>query len=124
MKMRILFFLALALVVIFLSVSCDRVKPKSPVATDLDTLLPLPQSTLVIPIHYEVSELEETINSRVQGTFIREWAKVNDKGDSLYIEITKRKKILLSWKGTTLNYSLPIKVSVKFIKSVAGIKVK
>jgi hypothetical protein len=124
MKMRTCIFLSLALVIIFLSVSCDRVKPKSPVATDLDTLLPLPQSTLVIPIHYEVSELEETINSKVQGTFIREWAKVNDKGDSLYIEITKRKKILLSWKGTTLNYSLPIKVSVKFIKSVAGIKVK
>jgi hypothetical protein len=124
MKMRTSVFLSLALVIVFLSVSCNRVKPEPPIATDLDTLLPLPQSTLVIPIHYEVSQLEETINSKVQGTFIQEWARINDKGDSLYIEITKRKKILLSWKGNTLNYSLPIKVSVKFIKSVAGIKIK
>jgi hypothetical protein len=112
------------LALVFLSVSCNRVKPEPPTATKLDTLLPLPQSTLVIPIHYEVSELEETINSKVQGTFIREWAQINDKGDSLYLEITKRKKILLSWQGNTLHYSFPIKVSAKFIKSVAGIRVK
>jgi hypothetical protein len=115
---------SILLAILFFSVSCNHVKPKPPTATELDTLLPLPQSTLVIPIHYEVSELEETINSKIQGTFIREWARINDKGDSLHIEITKRKKILLSWKGSTLYYSLPIKVSVKFIKSVAGIKVK
>jgi hypothetical protein len=117
-------FLIIPLAILFLSVSCNRIKPKPPQATTLDTLLPLQRSTLVIPVHYEVSELEETVNSKVKGTFIHEWTRINDKGDSLYIEITKRDEISVSWKGSTLYYSFPIKVSGKFIKSVAGIKVK
>jgi hypothetical protein len=108
----------------FLSISCDRIKPEAPKETTLDTLLPLPISTLVIPVHYEVAELEETINTKVQGTFIREWLQMNEKGDSLYIEITKRDRILLSWKGTTLFYSFPIKVSVKFIKTIGKVRMK
>jgi hypothetical protein len=114
----------LPLVVVLLCVSCNRIKPKPPEPTALDTLLPLQQSTLVIPVHYQVSELKETINSKISGTFIHEWTALNDKGDSLYIEITKRREIEISWKKNTMYYSFPIRVSGKFIKSVAGIKVK
>jgi hypothetical protein len=101
--------------------SCNRVKPEPPPHTTLDSSLAIPVSTLTIPIHYDIKRLEKMVNSKVKGVFLREKFKVNQKGDSLYIEIEKRGDIQLSWNNPTLSYSFPVKVSGNYIKRV-GIK--
>lgn len=104
--------------------SCKRVKPMAPEATTLDSVLVAPVSTINVPIHYEIAKLEEIVNSKVKGTFIRDQFKLNDKGDSLYLEVEKKGPILLSWNDHTLYYSVPLKVSAKILKHIAGIKVR
>lgn len=104
--------------------SCERVKPEPPVGTTLDSTLVIPLSTINIPIDYEVAKLQEMVNTKIKGTFLRQWMKLNDKGDSLYIELEKRANITLTWDRRTLSYSFPLNVSAKFKKSVAGIKFK
>jgi len=101
--------------------SCQRVKPGPPPHTTLDSSLTVPVSTLTIPIHYDVKRLEDMVNTKVKGVFLREKFKVNEKGDSAYIEIEKRGPILLSWHNPALYYSFPVRVSGRYIKRV-GIK--
>ena len=73
---------------------------------------------------FSVEKLQEMVNAKIKGTFLRQWIKLNDKGDSLYIELEKRSNIKLTWDKRTLSYSFPLNVSAKFKKSVAGIKFK
>lgn len=113
--------LTVVLLIWTLVFSCNRVKPEPPPRTTLDSSLAVPVSTLTIPIHYDIKRLEDMVNSKVKGVFVREKFKVNEKGDSLYIEIEKRGDILLSWNNPTLSYSFPVKVSGNYIKRV-GIK--
>lgn len=101
--------------------SCQRVKPEPPVATTLDSSLAIPISTLTIPVHYDIKRLEEMVNTKVKGVFLREKFKVNDKGDSIDMEIEKSGPISLSWSNPTLYYSFPVRVSGHYIKRV-GIK--
>jgi hypothetical protein len=46
--------------------ACSRVKPEPITETSLDSLLSIPLSTLVIPIRYEVKELENLFNLKIQ----------------------------------------------------------
>jgi len=103
--------------------SCRRVKPEPPPRTTLDSSLAVPVSTLTIPIHYDVKRLEDMVNTKVKGVFLREKFKINDKGDSAYIEIEKRGPILLSWHNPTLYYSFPVRVSGRYVKRVGRLKV-
>ncbi len=121
--MRICSFIGCVLMLMAFS-SCERIKPKPPVATTLDSTLVIPLSTINIPIDYEVTKLQEMVNTKIQGTFLRQWLTLNDKGDSLYIELEKRSNIKLTWHKRTLTYSFPLNVSAKFKKSVAGITFK
>lgn len=105
-------------------VSCDRVKPEPPAPTQSVEQLDLPLSTLVIPVQYHIDSLEATINQKIQGTFLRHWITVNDKGDSLYLEASRSGRIQIAWRRQTLYYAFPVHVSGKFIKRVAGLRVK
>src|SRR5687767_9610047 len=98
--------------------SCERVRPEAPPHTTLDSTLRTPQSLLRIPIQYDVAKLEAMTNSRILGTFIDEKILINDKGDSLHLQIEKRGPILLSWKSPTLHCSFPLKVSGKYFKRI------
>jgi hypothetical protein len=110
--------LASILTIWMVNSSCERVKPEAPPHSTLDSTLHTPQSVLRIPIQYDVAKLEEMTNSRILGTFIDEKIPVNDKGDSLHLQIEKRGPILLSWKSPTLHCSFPLKVSGKYFKRI------
>lgn len=103
------------LMVIF---GCGRVRPEAPYATELDSTLTLPLSTLVIPIRYHVDSLENTINEKVKGTFLKQWIEVNENKDSLYLELTKKSRIAIRWQNTTLSYQFPLHIEGRFIKRI------
>lgn len=102
------------------SISCERIKPEPPRQTLLDSTLSIPLSTLTIPIRYEVSKLEDMVNSKITDIILNEKFKVNDKGDSLSIVVEKSSVISLSWSNPTLYYSVPVRVSGKYFKRVGN----
>ncbi|MEQ9591246.1 MAG: DUF4403 family protein [Cyclobacteriaceae bacterium] len=104
--------------------SCKRVKPKVPVRTTLDSVLVIPLSTLTLPIRLSVADLEVLINSKIEGVFVKNWIKLNDEGDSLYIEIERKAKVKIAWDGRRLSSRFPIKVSGNFVKRIAGITIR
>jgi hypothetical protein len=110
--------LASLLTIWMVNSSCERVRPEAPQRTLLDSTLQMPQSVLRIPIQYDVAMLEEMTNSRITGTFINEKIQVNDKGDSLNLQIEKRGPILFTWKSPTLHCSFPVKVSGQYFKRI------
>jgi hypothetical protein len=115
-----LFGLSCILSMWMVTISCERVRPEAPSPTTLDSTLYTPLSDLAIPIQYEVSKLEEMINTKIQGTFVNEKLKVNEKGDSLYLKIEKRGVILLSWNSPSLYCSFPVKVSGTYVKRIGN----
>ncbi|HTJ49740.1 MAG TPA: DUF4403 family protein [Cyclobacteriaceae bacterium] len=117
-------FSFIVLMMLMLLNACERIRPKPPQATNIDSTLTIPLSTINIPIDYEVAKLEEMINTKIKGVFLDQWLKLNNKGDSLYLQLEKRSDIKLSWDKKTLSYSLPLNVSAKFKKSIAGIRLK
>jgi hypothetical protein len=117
-------FSCIFLVMLLLLNACERIKPKPPLATNIDSTLAIPLSTINIPVDYEVDKLEEMVNTKIDGVFLDQWLKLNDKGDSLYLQLEKRSDIKLSWDKKTLSYSFPLNVSARFKKTIAGIKLK
>lgn len=97
---------------------CERVKPIPPKPTALDSALQVPLSSLMIPIRYHVDSLEEMINNKITGTFVKQWIEVNENHDSLYLELTKKDKIKIRWINNSLHYSFPLHLEGKFIKRV------
>lgn len=115
---NIIVFTSCWLIVLMVIFGCGRVRPEAPYATELDSTLTLPLSTLVIPIRYHVDSLENTINEKVKGTFLKQWIEVNDNKDSLYLELTKKSRIAIHWQNTTLAYQFPLHIEGKFIKRI------
>lgn len=109
---------------ISLFTACSKLKPEPIRETSLDSVLFTPVSTLVIPIRYEVKELENLINSKIKGRFINQGIKLNEKGDSLYLEVTRIKPISLQWRTPVLKIELPVDISGKFSVKVAGVQVR
>ncbi|MBT1710263.1 DUF4403 family protein [Fulvivirgaceae bacterium PWU5] len=103
---------------------CERIKPEPPPATTRDTELLLPLSTVNLPVYYHLDSLAATLNSKMKGTFIRQWIRLNERGDSLYIEIARTRPVVIRWKKEKLAFAFPVSVKGKFIKHVAGFKVK
>jgi hypothetical protein len=103
---------------------CERIKPEPPPATTRDTELQLPLSTVNLPVYYHLDSLAATLNGKMKGTFIQQWIKLNDRGDSLYLEIARTRPVIIKWKKEKLTFALPVSVKGKFIKRVAGIKVQ
>jgi hypothetical protein len=97
---------------------CERVRPTPPKPTALDSALHVPLSSLMIPIRYHADSLEEIINNKISGTFLKQWLEVNINQDSLYLELTKRGKIKIRWINNSLHYSFPLYLEGKFIKHI------
>ena len=120
--MKKILFLPLLLVCCL--AGCDRIKPVPPPATTRDTELLLPLSTVNLPVYYHLDSLAATLNSKMKGTFIQQWIRLNDHGDSLYLEIARTHPVAIEWKDEKLAFAFPVSVKGKFIKRVAGFKVK
>lgn len=118
-----LYFILLATVALTIS-SCNKVKPKPPVASELDTVLQAPISVVHLPVKYRVSAVQDLINEKLKGTFVKKWMTLNEKGDSMYLEVSRQREIQLSRSDRTLHYTIPLKISGKFKAKVIGIKVK
>jgi len=104
--------------------SCDHVKPKPPEASTLDTLLHPPLSVINLPVQYRVSALQELLNEKIKGTFVKKWMAIGDKGDSIYLEVSRRREITLRREERTLIYAIPLRISGLAKAKVIGIKVK
>jgi hypothetical protein len=125
MKMKlgaIVTFCSLAVAVLL--IQCGRMKPEPPKPTLLETELTPPMSTVVIPVYYHVDSLEATINNKVKGTFLKKWMVLNEKGDSLYLEMTRTGRINIAWEKHALTCSFPLLVSGKFIKHLGAITIR
>lgn len=97
---------------------CERSKVLPPKLTSIDSSLQVPLSSVMIPIRYHVDSLEEIINTKISGTFVKQWIEANENKDSLYIELTKKGKIKIRWINNSLHYSFPLHLEGKFIKRV------
>ncbi len=104
--------------------SCKQVKPKPPAESTLDTLLEPPLSVMYVPVQYRVSGFEELINNKIQGTFLNKWMNLNEKGDSLHLEVSKMRKITLKRDNRTLFIVVPLRISGKVRAKIAGVKIK
>lgn len=104
--------------------SCKQVKPPPPEASTLDTLLHPPLSVVHLPVQYHVSALEQMLNEKIKGTFVKKWLSINDSGDSIYLEVSRQREIKMRRENRTLHYSIPVKISGKFKAKVAGVNVK
>ena len=113
-----------SLAVAVLLIQCGRMKPEPPKPTLLETELTPPMSTVVIPVYYHVDSLEATINNKVKGTFLKKWMVLNEKGDSLYLEMTRTGRIDIAWEKHALTCSFPLLVSGKFIKHLGAITIR
>lgn len=122
--MRKLVFFALFFLFIFVAISCKRVKPEAPAASTLDTLLQPDISVFYVPVQYRVSGFQDLINEKIQGKFISKWINLNDKGDSLHLEVLKTREITLRRKDRTLFIVVPLKISGLVRAKMAGIKMK
>ena len=122
--MRKLVFFALFFLIICAGISCKRVKPEAPAASTLDTLLQPDISVFYVPVQYRVSGFQDFINEKIQGKFISKWINLNDKGDSLHLEVLKTREITLRRKDRTLFIVVPLKISGLVRAKMAGIKMK
>jgi len=116
-------FLAFAGLVLA-SGSCKKVKPAAPEASTLDSTIMPPISVLYVPVQYRVSGFEALINSKIQGTFIKKWMNLNDKGDSLHLQISKMRRVTLKRVDRTMFIVVPLKISGVVRARMAGIKIK
>jgi len=115
---------SVVVLVMLMLIACERIKPKPPQGTSIDSTLVIPLSTINVPVDYEVAKLEEMVNKKIEGVFFDQGLKLNDKEDSLYLQLEKRSDIKLSWDEKTLSYSFPLNVSARFKKTIAGLKLK
>lgn len=104
--------------------SCERVRPEPPVPSDLDTLLSPPLSVIHVPVQYRVSEIQDLLNEKVKGTFVKKWLVINDNSDSLYLEVSRREEITLRRREQTLYYTVPLKITGKVKAKVAGVRIR
>jgi hypothetical protein len=109
--------------ILFSFSACNKVDTQAPEETTLDSTLVVPQSVLVVPVNYHVSGLETMINKKISGTVIKKWMVVGDKGDSVYLEVSKVQDIKVRRSNKTFFYDVPVIVSGKYITRIAGIKI-
>ena len=111
-------FLFLGIIPFFFS--CHHHQTIAPSHTEFDTTLVSPVSELVLPINFEVKELCAILNKEIDGTFLKSELKVDARGDSIYLEITKSAPLCLKWKMPFLEMDIPLHIEgrgdVKFGK--------
>ena len=114
----------LILITSVLFMSCEKIEPEGPAQTLTDTTLVAPISTLTIPVSYDVQNLENLVNKKLEGVFFKKWLKLNNDGDSLFLELERTSRTNLSWSNLALRTEFPIRVSANVIKKIMGMRLK
>ena len=71
--LKFVFPVAAFLILLSVVFSCNNSESHYPVESAIDTILPVPESILSIPIQYSVSEFEKIINTKIHGDVIKKW---------------------------------------------------
>jgi hypothetical protein len=83
------------------------------------SLVPLPVSTLNIPVNLKLDVLESVINSQLTG-LLYEDNNFND-GDRMKVKVYKKNAIRLSGRENELRYSIPLTIQVVYDAMVTNI---
>ncbi len=128
MKKGILFLIVVLVLAagvwIFMLVTKPAIKPEAPERTTLDSTLEVPVSTIRIPIEFKTKDLERLVNTKLKGSFIKDWIATGNKKDSIYLEIERTDSARLVWKPGTLGAIIPLRISFKFKTKALGIKLQ
>jgi hypothetical protein len=89
---------------------CRQVKPAPPARATSQEDLPLPVSNVVFPIEYDFAKIEELVNQKLSGTFVRQTVALDSRGDSLRLEISRTEKIRLWWRDKKVHGRFPLRV--------------
>lgn len=101
------------------------IRPVEPVRSTLDSTLVLPVSTIRIPIEFQLKDLEKMVNTKLKGVFVQEWMAVGEKKrDSVYLELERTNPVSFTWEPGTLSAKVPLRISFRFIKRAAGIRIR
>jgi len=101
------------------------IRPVEPVRSMLDSTLVLPVSTIRIPIEFQLKDLEKLVNTKLKGIFVQEWLPVGEKKrDSVYLELERTNPIRFAWEPGMLSAKVPLRISFRFIKKAAGIRIQ
>jgi len=101
------------------------IRPEAPVRSSLDSALALPVSTIRIPIEFKLKDLEKAVNSKLKGNFVEEWMLAGDKKkDSIYLALERTDSIRFVWTAANLSSKVPLRISFRFKKRTAGIRIQ
>jgi hypothetical protein len=121
----IFFLVVITSMVVWYYVFNKPIRPEAPVRSSLDSTLALPVSTIRIPIEFQLKDLERAVNSKLKGSFVAEWMRVGDKKkDSIYLALERTDSIRFIWKAANLSAKVPLRVSFRFRKRTAGIRIQ
>lgn len=119
-----IFFYALAWTSVGWLSGCTRVKPEPPQRTLSQKQVILPPSSLVFPIEYNFTKIEQLVNEKLSGTFMRQTLALNTKGDSLRLEISRMERIRLSWRDKKVRGQFPLRIEAWAAVKKAGITIR
>jgi hypothetical protein len=81
-------------------------------------------SSLYIPITYDLASLEDLVNQKIKGKFLKKKVEVEERKAELNLEFTRTHRIRLRWDNQTLYYSVPLTIQGYFKKKTIGITLK
>jgi hypothetical protein len=105
--------------------SCARVVAPAPPRTTIDSTLVVPVSTLNVPVYYLIADIEELANKKIGSEPKEARVKVNPKGDSLFLTITRYEPVTIKYDGKrSLTCRVPIDIKGFFRGKKLGITIK
>jgi hypothetical protein len=122
MRQYFLFPVLVVATLVLLGSCKPEVKVEGPAKTTREQTIEAPVSVLTIPIKLPLDEIKDMVNFNLEGKFLKEWFKVNNEGDSLYLELERIAEAKMRWNNNKLYTTFPIKVSGKFVKKVMGMR--
>lgn len=109
----------------WLLVTCRNIEAPGPAESRLDSLLSVPESKLSVPIFYPIVELQQLLNEKLEDRIIDAPIAINQKGDSLFLSISKFQSATLKYDGDhSLTYQLPLLITGTVHSRLLGIDVK
>jgi hypothetical protein len=102
-----------------------RINAPEPPRSLVDSILTAPVSNLNVPIFYPIRELEQLLNERLENKIIEAPIAINQKGDSIFLTISKFKAVILKYDGDhSLTYQLPLLVTGSVHGKLLGVDMK
>ena len=121
-------FLLKPLLIVQLAASifgCRNIEAPEPVRTRVDSTLVEPISQLNVPVFYPIQELENLLNEKLENKIIEAPIAINQKGDSLFLTISKFRTVSLAYDGNhTFTYQLPLQITGVVQGKILGIGIK